>query len=156
MTTISPRGRNLRTSFSAASLASAPLFVKNTPPPSDDATRRSASRRIGAFVNRFETCISRAACSCTAATTCGWQCPTLVTEIPHRKSRYSLPAASHRRAPSPRTKGAGVRAEGGRDGAGRGTDLRPHAPVGGKLEQQGGRGAGLDDVRGSGAPVGRA
>src|SRR4051794_15645729 len=153
---MSPPGRRLRASFSAASLASAPELAKNTPPPSERSTSRAASRSPGSLKYRLPTCMSLALCSRTASTIAGWQCPRLVTEIPHRKSRYSLPSASHRRAPSPRTKGAGVRAEGGRDGAGRGTDLRPHAPVGGKLEQQGGRGAGLDDVRGSGAPVGRA
>ena len=40
----------------------------------------------------------------------GWQCPRLLTAMPVRKSRYSLPSSSHRRAPSPRTNSTGRRA----------------------------------------------
>ena len=47
-TTISPRGRALRTSLSAASLASAPELAKYTRPPSERAHSRSASSTIGA------------------------------------------------------------------------------------------------------------
>jgi hypothetical protein len=87
----------------AASLASAPELAKNTtlPGPSERSTSRCASATIGAVVNRFETCIRRAACSCTAATTAGWQCPVLQTPMPERKSRYSVPSASRSTQPSP-------------------------------------------------------
>ncbi len=54
---ISPRGRALRTSFSAASFASAPELQKNTASPNDRSTSRSASRTIGALKYRFDTCI---------------------------------------------------------------------------------------------------
>ncbi len=60
-TTTSPRGRALRTSLIAASLASAPELQKNTASPNERAVSRSASRVIGALKYRFETCISRAA-----------------------------------------------------------------------------------------------
>src|SRR5919201_4818305 len=42
-------------------------------------------------------------CSWIAATTSGWQWPTFETEKPASMSTYSLPSASHTRAPSPRT-----------------------------------------------------
>ena len=87
-TTTSPRGRALRTSLIAASLASAPELQKNTDDPNDRSHSRTASRTFESVVNRFETCISLPTCSCTAATTFGWQWPTLLTEIPLRKSRY--------------------------------------------------------------------
>src|SRR3954469_26036868 len=90
--------------------------------------------------------MSSAACSRTAATTPGWQWPRLVTEMPHRKSRYSLSSASHSRAPSPRTKVTGFLEYVGRNGSGRGTDLRPDARVGEQLEQQRVRDAPVDDV----------
>ena len=109
-TTISPRGRALRTSFSAASLASAPELQKNTAEPNERSTSRSASRTIGAFQYRFDTCISRAACSWTAATTCGWQWPVLQTAIPARKSRYSTPSASTSTHPCPDVNSTGKRA----------------------------------------------
>src|ERR687895_634629 len=54
--------------------------------------------------------IRRPACARTASTTAGWQCPIWATEIPARKSRYSLPSSSHRRVPSPRTNSTGFRA----------------------------------------------
>src|SRR4051794_8800546 len=145
--TISPPGRRLRASFSAASLASAPELEKKTPPPSERSTSRAASRSPGSLKYRLPTCMSRSVCSRTAATTAGWQCPRLVTEMPHRKSRYSLPSASHRRAPSPRTKVTGFLEYVGRNGSGRGTDLRPDARVGEQLEQQRVRDAAVDDVR---------
>ena len=44
------------------------------------------------------------------STIAGWQWPRLLTEIPHRNSRYSLPASSHSREPSPRTNVTGYRA----------------------------------------------
>ena len=44
---MSPPGLALRASLSAASLASAPEFVKNTVPPSEPEARRSARRDIG-------------------------------------------------------------------------------------------------------------
>ena len=109
-TTTSPRGRALRTSLIAASFASAPEFVKNTTPPSERVVSRSASRTIGAFQYRLPTCISRAACSCTASTTCGWQWPVLQTEMPLRKSRYSLPSASTSTQPEPDANSTGKRA----------------------------------------------
>ncbi len=86
-TTMSPRGRALRTSLSAASFASAPEFAKYTRPPSDAADNRFASSTIGRLKYRFETCISVPACARIAATTAGWQWPVLQTEIPARKSR---------------------------------------------------------------------
>jgi hypothetical protein len=46
-TTTLPPCFALRASFSAASTASAPLLVKNTPPPSELALRRPARRTIG-------------------------------------------------------------------------------------------------------------
>ncbi len=92
-TTTSPRGRALRTSLIAASLASAPELQKNTHVAEGASQSRSASRTFD-VVNRFETCISRPTCSCTAATTFGWQWPTLLTEIPLRKSRYWYPSES--------------------------------------------------------------
>ncbi len=107
---MSPPGLALRTSFSAASLASAPELVKNTPPPSDEVASRSASCVIGAVKYRLPTCIRRPAWSCTAETTCGWQWPTLETEMPDRKSRYSLCSLSHRFVPRPRTNSTGKRA----------------------------------------------
>ena len=105
--TTSPRGRALRTSLSAASLASAPELAKYTLSPKDRSTSRSASRTIGAFVNRFETCISRAACSCTAATTAGCECPSEQTAIPARKSRYSTPSTSVSTQPEPEANSTG-------------------------------------------------
>jgi hypothetical protein len=98
---MSPRGRAFRTSLIAASFASAPEFAKYTTPPSDRSLSRSARRTIGAFQYRLLTCMSRAACSCTAATTCGWQCPVLHTPIPARKSKYSTPSASTSTQPEP-------------------------------------------------------
>ena len=47
---------------------------------------------------------------CGISVTRGWQWPRFVTEIPHRKSRYSFPSASHSREPSPRTNSTGIRA----------------------------------------------
>ena len=47
-TTMSPPRLALRASFSAASTASAPEFVKNTRPPSELCASRSASFAIGA------------------------------------------------------------------------------------------------------------
>ena len=102
-------------------------------------------------------------CSRTAATTRGWQWPRLVTEMPHRKSRYSLPSASHSRAPSPRTNSTGQARVGGRSRSrarapaarraliGRRLDLRADAGVGEQLEQQRVRHAPVDDVRGADA-----
>ena len=109
-TTTSPPGFALRTTLSAASLASAPELPNRTLPPSEDSESRSASAAIGAVMNRFETWISSPACARIAATTSGWQWPVLQTEIPARKSRYSAPSASHSRAPSPRTNSTGNRA----------------------------------------------
>ena len=106
----SPRGRALRTSFRAASLASAPELQKNTADPNDRSHSRSASRFIGAFQYRFETCISRAACSWIAATTCGWQWPVLHTATPERKSRYSTPSESTSTQPEPDANSTGKRA----------------------------------------------
>ena len=93
--------------MSAASLASAPELAKYTLSPKDRSTSRSASRTIGAFVNRFETCISRAACSCTAATTAGCECPSEQTAIPARKSRYSTPSTSVSTQPEPEANSTG-------------------------------------------------
>src|SRR3954451_6044950 len=91
--------------------------------------------------------MSSAACSRTASTTAGWQWPRLVTEMPHRKSRYSWPASSHRRVPSPRTKVTGLRAYVGRNGSVGGTDLRSDPGIGEQLEQQRVRDPAVDDVR---------
>jgi hypothetical protein len=104
---MSPRGRALRTSLSAASFASAPELQKNTVEPNERAVSRSASRTIGAFQKRLETCMSRAACSWIAATTCGWQWPVLQTAMPERKSRYSVPSTSTRTQPSPASNSTG-------------------------------------------------
>ena len=109
-TTMSPPGFALRTTFSAASLASAPELPNSTLPPSERAESRSASATIGRVMNRLETWISSPAWARTAATTPGWQWPVLQTEIPARKSRYSSPSASQSRAPSPRTNSTGKRA----------------------------------------------
>lgn len=62
-----------------------------------------------AIWKRLEVCMSRPACSRMAATTFGWQWPVPSTEMPARKSRYSLPSASHSRQPSPLTKAMGKR-----------------------------------------------
>ena len=59
-------------------------------------TSRSASRTIGAFVNRFETCISRAACSCTAATTARMAVP----ERADRDAGRGSPGTRRRRRPT--------------------------------------------------------
>src|SRR4051795_124064 len=142
---ISPPVRRLRASLIAASLASAPELVKNTPPPSEQSTSRCASSTPGSLKYRLPVWISRPAWSRIAATTCGWQCPTLVTEMPHRKSRYSLPASSHSREPSPRTNVRGYRAYVGRKKSVGGTDLRADAGVGEQLEQQRVRDAAVDD-----------
>ena len=107
---MSPPGFALRTTFSAASFASAPEFPNSTLPPSEDADSRSARSAIGRVMNRLETWISSPAWARIAATTSGWQWPVLQTEIPARKSRYSSPSASHSRAPSPRTNSTGNRA----------------------------------------------
>jgi hypothetical protein len=107
---MSPRGRALRTSFRAASFASAPELQKKTDEPNDRSTSRSASRFIGAFQYRFETCISRPACSWTAATTRGWQWPVLQTATPDRKSRYSTPSESTSTHPEPDANSTGKRA----------------------------------------------
>ena len=48
-TMMSPRGRALRTSLIAASLASAPELQKNTMPPSDREASRAASSTLGAL-----------------------------------------------------------------------------------------------------------
>ena len=98
---MSPPRRALRISLIAASLASAPELAKYTTPPRELAARRSASLTIGALVNRFETCISRAACVRTAPTTSGWQWPSEQTAIPDRKSRYSTPSTSRSTQPEP-------------------------------------------------------
>ena len=45
--------------------------------------------------------MSRPTCSCTAATTAGWQWPRLLTAIPLRKSRYSTPSESVSTQPEP-------------------------------------------------------
>ena len=73
-------------------------------------TSRSASRTIGALKYRFETCISRPACSWIAATTCGWQWPVLQTATPERKSRYSTPSESTSTQPEPDANSTGKRA----------------------------------------------
>ena len=97
---MSPRGRALRTSLIAASLASAPELAKYTLAPNERSTSRSASRTIGALVKRLETCISRAAWS-DGAHDDGWQCPSEQTAIPDRKSRYSVPSLSRSTQPEP-------------------------------------------------------
>ena len=87
---------------------------------------------------------SRPACSRTASTTRGWQWPSCATEMPARKSRYSLPSASHSRVPSPRTNSTGLRRVGAHhvvalerlELGSSGPQLGPDALVGEQLEQQ--------------------
>ena len=56
-----------------------------------------------------EVSLSLSACSLMAATTLGLLWPTLHTPMPAKKSRYSLPSSSYRRAPAPRTNSTGLR-----------------------------------------------
>jgi hypothetical protein len=65
---------------------------------------------MGALKYRFETCMSRPACSWIAETTCGWQWPVLHTATPERKSRYSLPSESTSTQPDPDANSTGKRA----------------------------------------------
>ena len=60
-------------------------------------------------VIRHNDVFSKAACLSSASTSAGWQCPRLMTPMPLRKSRYSLPSSSQRRMPSPRTNSTGLR-----------------------------------------------
>ena len=60
--------------------------------------------------------ISRPTCSCTAATTAGWQWPRLLTAIPLRKSRYSTPSESSSTQPEPETNSTSIARVGGSEG----------------------------------------
>ena len=87
----SPRGRALRTSLIAASLASAPGVAEEH----DAAQRPRRTAAPPAHVGRrcrtgWRRGSAAPTCSCTAATTAGWQWPRLLTAIPLRKSRYSI------------------------------------------------------------------
>ena len=74
----------------AASTASLPLLTKNRESSPEGST--SPSRSVRSRSGRLSTVVycpwmRRAACSCTAATTVGWQCPVEVTPMPAVKSR---------------------------------------------------------------------
>src|SRR5918994_7437078 len=101
--------------------------------------------------------MSRPACSRTASTTRGWQWPSCATDMPVRKSRYSLPSSSQRRVPSPLTNSTGlrayvaIRASRSSDCSSAsvttlGPQLRADALVGEQLEQERVRLAPVEDV----------
>lgn len=97
----------MRLILRAASLASAPELQKNTRPPSrsNRSSSRSASRTVGSAMNRLETWPSCPICAVTASITAGWAVPSAFTAIPPTRSRYSLPSASQKVEPAPRTSG---------------------------------------------------
>src|SRR5450759_923452 len=110
--TTSSRPVTLRASFTAASLASAPLLVKKTRVrPAGRISARSARRRAraGEYV-RPESGFwrIRAPCSASAAwmTGCAW--PIEVTPQPAVRSRYLSPSSSPTSTPSPRSIEMGV------------------------------------------------
>ena len=93
-----------RVILNAASFASVPELVKNTlPGASNRPSSFSASAICGAEAKKFETWPRVASCDVTADTTNGCAWPRQFTASPPSRSRYLLPSASHRYAPSPRT-----------------------------------------------------
>ena len=105
------RARRLRASLIAASLASAPELREQ-----HLAAERARDEPLGERGHRLRRRTgsrrgpAAPACSRTAATTRGWQWPTLQTAIPASKSRYSSPSASTSRAARPETNSTRARA----------------------------------------------
>ncbi len=64
----------------------------------------SASAICVGLVKKLETWPRVASWLEMTEVTNGWAWPRAFTAIPPRRSRYSLPSASHTRAPAPRTR----------------------------------------------------
>ena len=106
------------------SLASVPLVVKKTRA-SGMGTReaiRSANSTCCGTRYRVEEWMIRSAWRRIASTTAGTRWPVMVVRIPPKKSRYSFPAASRTRRPSPVDQGDGVLVV-------QGQPIRQHPPV---------------------------
>ena len=80
--------------------ASVPEFVKRQR--ASPKRRPSSSATATASSVVAPKCVPRATRSLTAATIAGCACPCTIALKPLWKSGYSLPSASHTRAPSPR------------------------------------------------------
>ena len=76
-----------RASLNAASLASAPELQKNTLSAKLSSHSRAARRSPSGLLNKFDMCHNLVACSCNAATRCGWAWPSALTATPLVKSR---------------------------------------------------------------------
>lgn len=97
----------IRPILKAASTASVPELQKSTRPGlPDSCSSRSARATVGSATKKLETWPRVAICSETARTTAGCAVPRALTAMPPRKSRYALPSASQKVAPSPRTNGS--------------------------------------------------
>jgi hypothetical protein len=97
-----------RASFNIASLASAPELQKNARSMPVRAQSAAAARTFCSFRNQFETWITLATCSVSAATSFGCACPTEQTATPAQRSSQRCPSASKSSHPDPRTKAIGA------------------------------------------------
>jgi hypothetical protein len=102
--------RHVVANSSAASTASVPDPTKNALAGTSmgaSPVRRSASSTMGRIRYSVELWAIFPACASSASTSFGTTCPEMVVTMPPKKSRYSRPAPSHTRDPSPRTSSIG-------------------------------------------------
>jgi len=94
-----------RANLIAASTASEPELERKTRLSLEGAAARSFStkRDFAAVPKVGPTWISSLACAAIASATSGWQCPRFATPKFPPQSTYSVPSASQRVAPNPRT-----------------------------------------------------